>query len=183
MLFSVPRELLGRRSCNCRRVPVHECRERLWKAAAIEVTPIFVTLRTPRVICWSCGNRTWHQPQFHGRSRQVSKEFERSLKSWLTRLTIQDAVAAFGMTWNTVCEIDIKLLMTLPRRELSGLKRLAIDEVYLEMRQKFVTLVVDPDTRALVSVAPGRGQAGLPGFFLRLQRANVPVGPLPPSTM
>ena len=40
---------------------------------------------------------------------------------------------------------------------------------------KFVTLVVNLDTRAVVSVAPGRGQAGLLGFFLRLKSAAAKV--------
>ena len=57
----------------------------------------------------------------------------------------------------------------------SGLMRLTIDELYLGKRHKFITLVVDLQTRAVVSVASGRGLVGLRGFFLRLKRAQANV--------
>jgi transposase len=132
-------------------------------------------MKTPRVKCLHCGSRTWHQPRFAEGQRQVTKKFEEFLEAWLSRLTIQDAVEVFGVSWNTVCEIDIRRLKKLSRPGLAGLKRLAIDEIYLGKQHKFITLVVDLDTRAVISVAPGRGLAGLQGIFLRLKRAEARV--------
>lgn len=175
VLVSVPRDCLRCRSCGCRRVHLHEWRQRFWKAAPLGLTPVFVTMKTPRVKCLQCGGKTWHQPAFVEGQRRITKGFERGLEAWLSRLTIQDAVEVFGVSWNTVCEIDIRRLKKLSRPGLTGLRRLAIDEVYLGKRHKFVTLVVDLDTRAVVSVAPGRGQAGLQGFFLRLKRADAKI--------
>jgi transposase len=172
---SVPRASLRCRGCGCGRVHVHEWRQRFWKAAPLGLTPVVVTMKTPRVKCLRCGSRTWHQPTFVEGQRRITKQFERCLEAWLSRLTIQDAVEMFGVSWNTVCEIDIRRLKKLSRPELAGLKRLAIDEVYLGKQHKFVTLVVDLETRAVVSVAPGRGQAGLHGILLRLKRANARV--------
>ena len=37
----------------------------------------------------------------------------------------------FGVSWNTVCEIDIRRLKKLSRPDLTGLRRPVIDEVYL----------------------------------------------------
>lgn len=175
VLVSVPRDCLRCRSCGCRRVHLQEWRQRFWKAAPLGLTPVFVTMKTPRVKCLQCGGKTWHQPAFVEGQRRITKGFERGLEAWLSRLTIQDAVEVFGVSWNTVCEIDIRRLKKLSRPGLTGLRRLAIDEVYLGKRHKFVTLVVDLDTRAVVSVAPGRGQAGLQGFFLRLKRADAKI--------
>jgi len=175
VLVSVPRESLQCRNCKCGRVHVHEWRQRFWKAAPLGLTPVVVTMKTPRVKCLCCGSRTWHQPTFVEGQRQITKQFEKYLESWLSRLTIQDAVEVFGVSWNTLCEIDIRRLKKLSRPGVAGLRRLAIDEVYLGKRHKFVTLVVDLQTRAVVSVAPGRGQAGLQGFFLRLKRAEAKV--------
>ncbi len=175
VLVSVPRESLQCRSCKCGRVHIHEWRVRFWKAPPVGLTPVFVTMKTPRVKCLNCGGKTWHQPTFVEGQRQITKQFEQCLEAWLSRLTIQDVVEVFGVSWNTVCEIDIRRLKKLSRPDLTGLRRLAIDEVYLGKQHKFVTLVVDLDTRAVVSVAPGRGQAGLQGLFLRLKTANAKV--------
>jgi transposase len=175
VLVSVPRESLECRSCKSGRVHIHDWRQRFWKAAPLGLTPVFVTMKTPRVKCLQCGCKTWHQPTFVEGQRQITKHFEQCLEAWLSRLTIQDAVEVFGVSWNTVCEIDIRRLKKLSRPGPTGLKRLAIDEVYLGKRHKFVTLVVDLDTRAVVSMAPGRGQTGLQGFFLRLKRAGAKI--------
>ena len=61
VLVSVPRESMECRSCNCRRVHVHDWRQRFWKAAPLGVTPVIVTMKTPRVKCLNCESRTWHQ--------------------------------------------------------------------------------------------------------------------------
>lgn len=175
VLVSVPRESLECRQCGCRRVHVHEWRQRFWKGAPLGLTPVIVTLKTPRVKCLDCGSRTWHQPKFAEGQRQVTKQFERCVEGWLSRVTIQDAVATLGVSWNTACDIDIKRLKKLSRPELSGLQRLAIDELYLGKLHRFVTLVVDLDTRAVVSVSPGRGLAGLQSFFFRLKQAKAKI--------
>lgn len=173
--LTVPRESLCCRSCGCARVHLHDSHQRFWRAAPLGLTPVFVTMKAPRVKCLQCGSRTWHQLTFAEGQRQITKKFEEFLEAWLSRLTIQDAVDVFGVSWNTVCEIDIRRLKKLSRPGLGGLKRLAIDEVYLGKRHKFITLVVDLDTRAVISVAPGRGLAGLQGIFLRLKRAQAKV--------
>lgn len=90
-------------------------------------------------------------------------------------MTIQDVVETFGLSWNSVAEMDLRRLKKLSRPGLQQLKRLAIDEVYLGKLHKFVTVVLDLDRRAIVSVAKGRGAAGLTGFFSRLKRAGVTI--------
>ena len=175
VVVSVPRESLGCRKCRCRRVHVHESRQRFWRSAPLGLTPVFVTMKTPRVKCLECGSKTWHQPTFAHGQRQITKTFEAFVESWLSRLTIQDVVEVFGVSWNTVCEIDIRRLKKLSRPGLTGLKRVAIDELYLGKQHKFITLVLDLQTRAVVSVAPGKGHAGLQGFFLRLKRAGAKI--------
>lgn len=175
VLVSIPRESLRCRRCGCKRVHLHESRQRFWKGAPLGLIPVQITMRVPRVKCLRCGSRTWHQPTFVEGQRRITKQFEVYLESMLSRMTIQDAVEMFGISWNSVCEIDIRRLKKLSQPSLNQLKRLAIDEVYLGKLHKFVTLVIDLDTRAVVSVAPGRGQAGLQGFFLRLKRANAKV--------
>ena len=89
VLVPVPRESLRCRCrCRCRWVHLHEYRNRCVKAAPLGLTPVFVTMKTPRVKCRSCGSKTWHQPTFADVQRQVTKEFERCLEAWLSRLTI-----------------------------------------------------------------------------------------------
>ena len=98
-----------------------------------------------------------------------------TIEFWLSRLTIQDVVETFGVSWNTVCEIDVQRLKKLAKPGLKGLKRPAIDENCLGKSHKFVTVVLDLDTRAIVSVVKGRGQAAVAGVFSRLKQAGAKI--------
>src|SRR5262245_40634722 len=86
--ISVGRESLCCRKCGCSRVHLHESRQRFWKATPLGLTLVFVTMKTPRVKCLSCGSKTWHQPTFAEGQRQVTKKFEEFMEAWLSRLTI-----------------------------------------------------------------------------------------------
>ncbi|MEI8016501.1 MAG: ISL3 family transposase [Nitrospira sp.] len=175
VVVSVPRESLRCRGCGCRRVHRDERKPRWWKAAPLGLKAVFVAMVVPRVRCLSCGSKTWHQPTFVEGQRQITKDFVQTIEFWLSRLTIQDVVETFGVSWNTVCEIDVQRLKKLAKPGLKELKRLAIDENYLGKSHKFVTVVLDLDTRAIVSVVKGRGQAAVAGFFSRLKQAGAKI--------
>ena len=107
--------------------------------------------------------------------RQITKGLQETLEFWLSRLTIQDVVETFGISWNTVCDIDLRRLKKLVQPGLKKLKRLVIDENYLGKTHKSITVVLDLDTRAIVSVSQGRGQTALKGFFSRLKQAGAKI--------
>jgi transposase len=175
VLIEAPREGLRCRSCGCSRVHVHEHVVRSWESAPLGLTPVDIVMRSPRVKCLDCGAKTWHQPTFANGQRRITKTFEDFIERQLTRLTIQDVVEMYGLSWNTVCEIDLARLKKLARPKLGGLKRLAIDENYLGKRHGFVTLVLDLDTKAIVSVLKGRGKAALKPFFAKLKQARAQI--------
>ena len=103
----VPREMLACRKCGCQRVHMDERARREWKSAPLGVTPVVITMDSPKVKCLECGAKTWHQPTFASGQRRVTKTFEKSLEAWLSKLTIQDAAQMFGVAWHTVSEVDL----------------------------------------------------------------------------
>ena len=175
VLIEAPREALRCRSCGCSRVHVHDRVLRTWQAVPIGMLPVEVLMSSPRVKCLNCGAKTWHQPTFVNGQRRITKCFEAFIERQLSRLTIQDIVEMFGLSWNTVCEIDYARLQKLSRPGVKGLRRLAIDENYLGRRHGFVTVVLDLDTKAIVSVLKGRGQAALAPFFSKLKQAEAQI--------
>ena len=175
VLIEAPRESLRCRSCGSSRVPVHQHAVRSWESAPLVLTPVDIVMNSPRVKCLNCGAKTWHQPTFANEQRRITKTFEAFIERQLTRLTIQDVVEMYGLSWNTVCDIDQARLKKLARPKLSGLKRLAIDENSLGARHGFVTIVLDLDSKAIVSVLKGRGKAALKPFFTKLKQARAKV--------
>lgn len=175
VLIEAPREGLRCRSCGSSRVHVHDRAVRTWLSAPLGLAPVEVVMDSPRVKCLACSAKTWHQPTFANGQRRITKTFEVFIERQLSRLTIQDVVEMYGLSWNTVCEIDLARLKKLARPKLSGLKRLAIDENYLGARHGFVTVVLDLDTKAIVSVLKGRGKAALKPFFAKLKQARAQI--------
>ena len=175
VLIEAPRHALRCRSCGCSRVHVHEHKVRSWESAPLGLVPVDVVMDSPRVKCLGCGAKTWHQPTFVNGQRRITKSFELFIERWLSRLTIQDIVETFGISWNTVSEIDLARLKKLSRPKLGGLKRLAIDENYLGKRLGYITVVLDLDTKAIVSVLKGRGKAALAPFFAKLKQAKAKI--------
>ena len=68
----VPREALSCRRCGCQRVHVEERARREWKSAPLGVTPVVITMNSPKVKCLGCGAKACHQPTFASDQRRVS---------------------------------------------------------------------------------------------------------------
>jgi len=175
VLVEPPRESLCCRACRSRRVHVHERKLRSWKDTPFAGKPVWIVMQSPRVRCLNCGAKTWHQPKFARGQKRYTKNFESHVCRCLSRVTIQDVVETCGLSWDTVAEIDQRRLKRLGRPDLRGLQRLAIDEVHVGKLHRFLTLVYDLDSGAIVSVSKGRGQKALTAFFSRLKRAGVTI--------
>ena len=122
----------------------------------------------------NCGAKTWHQPKFAEGQKRDTKNFEKFVCGWLSRVTIQDVVETCGLSWDSVADMDRRRLQRLGRPELRSLKRLAIDEVSVGKLHRFLTLVYDLDSGAIVSVSKGRGQKALTGSQSRRNDFAVP---------
>jgi len=88
-------------------------------------------------------------------------------------MTIQDVADHFGVSWDVVKNIQkryLKRKFGCPR--LKGLRKIAIDEIYVGKKRKFLTIVLDLETGAVVFVGEGKGAASLEPFWKRLNRAK-----------
>ncbi len=89
---------------------------------------------------------------------------------------IQDVAVLTGLSWDTVKDIHKRHL----RRKCKSLKLknveyLAIDEVYLGRKRKFVTLVFDLDSGRVLHIGQGKGKDALKGFWRRLKRSRANI--------
>jgi transposase len=91
-------------------------------------------------------------------------------------MPLADVARLAHLGWDTVKAI---VKSDLARRyasiPLKGLRRLAIDELYLGKAMRFITLVIDLDTGRIVWVSRGRGKDALKKFWrrLRLSKARI----------
>lgn len=163
--------------CGSLKVHVHDRRFRKWKDAPYGVIPVWIVMNVPRVECQRCldKHKTTHQVRFAEGLRRHTKHFESYVDKWLNRVTIQDVVEITGLSWDTIAQIDYRRLKSLSRPGLKQVRRIALDEVYVGKKHKFLTIVLDLDSRAIISVVKGRGERGLKPCFQRLKRADAQI--------
>jgi transposase len=86
-------------------------------------------------------------------------------------LPLQHVAQHFTVHWHTVKQIDRRAMEhRLGRMEdqLEGLRQLAIDEFAIEKGHRYVTIVLDVQTKRVVWLARERDQTALTGFFTAL---------------
>jgi len=86
---------------------------------------------------------------------------------------VKAVAARHNLSWGTVKSIDKDLIeLRLSKRNLSGLRRLGIDEVAMAKRHRYLTVVTDLQARKVVWVGEGRKSRNLAGFFKALPEAT-----------
>lgn len=130
----------------------------------------------PRLYCKDC--RTIRQPNLA--FADPKKHYTRSLERFvidLCRITsIQNVAELTGLGWDTVKEIHKRHLRRKYKSfDLKKVCYLAIDEVYLGQKRKYITVVVDLRTGRVIHVGRGKGKDALEGFWKRLRRSKANI--------
>lgn len=108
--------------------------------------------------------------------RQYTNSFERYVMELLRYMTPQDVSRHLGISWDTANDIQKRRLgKRFARLKLKRLKQIAIDEIYLGKRNKYITIVLDLDSGAVVFVGNGKGADALKPFWKRLKSSGAKV--------
>jgi transposase len=127
----------------------------------------FVEADAPRVRCVEHGVVVAAVPWArHGAGH--TRDFD-ALAGWLVRQMSKEAVCRLlRIGWRTVGQIVTRLVADADAAagdRLAGVRRIGIDEVSYRRGHKYLTVVVDHDTRRLLWIAEGRDSSVLGRFF------------------
>ena len=91
-------------------------------------------------------------------------------------MTILAVAELTGWSWDTVKDLVKKrLAKDYAHIRLRDLRRLAIDEIYLGRKKKYLTLVIDQESGRIVWVGRGRAGEALHGFWRRLKASGARI--------
>ncbi len=91
-------------------------------------------------------------------------------------MSIQDAAEFTGLSWDTVKGIHkTHLRRKYKSFNLKKVRHIAIDEVYLGKKRKYITLVLDLRTGRVIHIGKGKGKDALKGFWRRLKRSKAKI--------
>jgi transposase len=144
--------------------------KRIIRTIPIGNKPVFIEVNIPRVFCFSCFRTRRIDINIAEKRKRYTKSFARLVILLAKSMTLKDVANFLRVSWDLVKDIYkryLKKRFSKPR--LSKLKYIAIDEISIRKGHKYITLVMDLKSGAVIFVGDGKGADALAGFWKRLK--------------
>jgi len=149
---------------------------RRFRALPIGRKPVWVELPVQRLWCATCGKTRQVKLAFADERRTYTHSFERYALDLGSHMTIQDVAEHLGVSWDVIKDIQKRyLLRHFAKPHLKHLRQVAIDEISIGRGHRFLTVVLDLESGAVVFVGEGKGTAALEPFWRRLRSSGAKV--------
>ena len=162
--------------CGSKDIQLRGRKEREWQTIPIGGKRVFVRTGIPRISCNSCGRTPQIPVSFAVPEHSYTRAFERYVLELRQCMTIQDVADHLGITWWKVKDIESRYLTRhFAKPKLKHLRRLAIDEISIGKGHRYLTVVLDLESGAIVHAGNGKGGAALNPFWKRLRASHARI--------
>lgn len=163
-------------ACGSRRVIRRGGRERRFRGLPIGRRRVWIVLKVPRLECKACGAVRQAEVSFAPGQHGYTKRFARYVVELARHMTMWDVAQHLGVSWNVVKELwKQELRRRFRRPSLKGLRLLAIDEISIGTGHRYLTVVLDLESGAVVFIGEGKGADALDPFWKRLGRSGARI--------
>jgi transposase len=169
-----PRQRLRCPECGSDNVWAQGGVERSFRGLPIGHQPTFLELKVPRVYCFGCCQTRQVKINFADPKKHYTRSFERYALELAQHMTIKDVADHLLVSWDTIKDIQARHLQRrFGKPKLHKLKQIAIDEINIGKGQRYLTVVLNLLTGAVVFVGDGKGGDALKPFWQRLRRSHA----------
>jgi len=171
-----PEEAVKCPGCGSRDVIKRGTLNRVVYAPLIGNYKTMVFIQVPRVECRKCQRvRTIKLPGVVP-GKNHTKSFVRLVVDLRKMMTIKDIARYLGVSTTMIRGIDKQYLKThFAKPKLKHVKLIAIDEICIGGGHKYVTIVMDLESGAIIYVGKGKGQDALKPFWRRLSGSKAKI--------
>lgn len=163
-------------ACRSREVIRRGGRQRRFRGLPIGMRRVWIELTVPRLECKACGAVRQAAVSFAPGQHGYTKRFARYVLELARHMTMWDVAEHVGVSWNLVKALLKEALQRrFGRPRLKELRLLAIDEISIGHGQRYLTVVLDLETGAVVFVGHGKGAEALDPFWKRLKSAGARI--------
>lgn len=163
-------------ACGSRNVIRRGGKERWFRNLPIGSRLTWVIANIPRVQCLDCKVVRQIKIGFAEPRRTYTKAWAQYALELTRKMTIKDAADALGVTWDVVKEIRKTYLRKhFSKPPLKGVTHLAIDEICIGSGHRYLTIVIDWVTGAVLFVGEGKSADALVPFWRRLKRSRARI--------
>ncbi len=163
-------------ACGSREVTSRGHAERQFVSLPIGSRKTSVILPIPRVECRACGLVRQVEVPFAEPRRSYTKSFERYVLELSRSMTILDVAHHLDVGWDLVKDIQKRdLSRRYAKPKLKHLRAIAIDEIAVAKGHRYLTIVMDLESGAVVFVGDGKGAEALKPFWKRLRPSGAKI--------
>jgi transposase len=150
--------------------------ERRFRSLPIGRRATFVVLPIPRVHCQACGVVRQVDIPFADPRRTYTSSFERYALELGRCMTIKHVAEHLGVSWDVIKDIQKRdLSRRFAKPKLKHLRHIAIDEIAVAKGHRYLTIVLDLESGAVVFVGDGKGAKALNPFWKRLRGSKAKI--------
>jgi transposase len=163
-------------ACGSREVTSRGHAQRQFVSLPIGSRKTSVVLPIPRVACRTCGLVRQVEVPFAEPRRSYTKSFERYVLELSRSMTILDVAHHLDVGWDLVKDIQKRdLSRRYAKPKLKHLRAIAIDEIAIAKGHRYLTVVMDLESGAVVFVGDGKGADALKPFWKRLRPSGAKI--------
>jgi len=162
--------------CGARKVIRRGQVERRFRTKPIGKTPVWIALAVQRVFCLLCGALRQVKVKFAHERRSYTKAFARYALELSRHMTIKDVAWHLNVSWDVIKDIQKRYLQKrFAHPKLKKLQQIAIDEIAIGKGHRYLTIVLDLNSGAVVYVGNGKGAEALEPFWRMLNRSQAKI--------
>lgn len=170
------RDALRCSACGSARVTRHGGETRLFRSLPIGKRNTQVLLQIARVECHACQLTRQVPIDFAEPRRRYTHAFERYVLDLSRHMTIKDVADHLDVGWDMIKDIQQRHLEKhFAKPKLKHLRLLAIDEIAVGKGHRYLTVVLDLESGAVVFVGDGKGADALEPFWRRLRPSGARI--------
>jgi transposase len=149
---------------------------RSWSTVPIGHRPVTVFAEVPRIECRDCQTQPVMTVPFADARRSYTRSFERLVLELRESMTLKDVARSLCVSDWLVKDIEKRWLgKHFAKPRLKDLRHIAIDEIATKKGHKYLTIVMDLESGAVVFVGDGKGADALKPFWRSLKAARACV--------
>lgn len=163
-------------SCRATAVIGRGSKSRRFRNVPIGGKLTWIVAEIPRVECHACGLVRQIDLGFAEPRRHYTRAFGRYVLELARHMTIQDVADHLCVSWDTVKDLKKEYLERhFSRPCLKQVRQIAIDEISIGSGHRYLTIVLDLESQAVLFVGEGKGSDALLPFWRRVRRAGCRI--------
>lgn len=176
LVIEQPREKLRCACCGSADVHSQGRKTRRWRCVPWGRKSVFVEFAVPRLKCWSCHRTRQAVVPFAEPKKHYTKSLARYVLELSQFMTLKDVALHLGLSWDTVKAIQKKrLTMKYAKPKLKPVRQITIDEISIGQGHRYLTVVLDLESGAVIFVGQGKSAAALDPFWVRLRASHARI--------